>query len=193
MAISKVIYGGTTLIDLTADTVDSASLLQGKTAHGKDGEVVVGTCNYDVDSSEVTATAAEILAGKTAGVKGSIVTGTMTNNGAVAGTIAAKTQVYTIPQGYHDGSGTVQIDADEQTKIIAENIRSGVTILGVTGSMSGTEGANAQSKTVTPTTTSQEVLPDTADGYNYLASVIVAAIPYAEATNSAGGTTVTIG
>ena len=193
MAISKVNYGGNTLIDLTSDTVDAASLLAGKTAHGKDGEAITGTCTYDVDSSEATATAAEILSGKTAAVGGSVLTGTMTNNGAVAGTISTKEEVYTVPQGYHDGSGTVQIDSAEQAKLIAENIREGVTILGVDGSMSGSEDVNAQSKTVTPTTTSQEVLPDSEEGYNYLASVTVEAIPYTEVENAAGGTTVTIG
>ncbi|MCD8124276.1 MAG: hypothetical protein LUE23_04455 [Lachnospiraceae bacterium] len=193
MGVSKVIYGGNTLIDLTADTVDAEHLLNGYTAHGADGEAVTGTCAYDMDTSELTATAAEILSGKTAGVKGSTVTGTMTNNGAVAGTISEKDEVYTVPQGYHDGSGTVQIDATEQAKLIAENIREGVTILGVEGAMSGTEDANAQAKTVTPSTEAQTILPDTDDGYNYLAQVTVEAIPYTETTNAAGGTTVTIG
>jgi len=57
--------------------------------------------------------------------------------------------------------------------------------------MSGTEGAKPQSKTVTPSTQAQTVLPDT--GYNYLSQVTVAAIPYVESENTAGGTTVTIG
>jgi hypothetical protein len=43
MAINKVIYGGNTLIDLTADTVTAADLMQGKTAHGADGEPITGT------------------------------------------------------------------------------------------------------------------------------------------------------
>ena len=43
MGISKVVYGGNTLIDLTADTVTAADLLQGVTAHGADGEAVTGT------------------------------------------------------------------------------------------------------------------------------------------------------
>jgi hypothetical protein len=57
--------------------------------------------------------------------------------------------------------------------------------------MSTTEGAKPQAKTVTPSTKSQTVLPDT--GYNYLSQVTVAAIPYDETENTAGGTTVTIG
>ena len=191
MAISKVIYGGNTLIDLTGDTVVADKLLKGYKAHGADGEVVNGTCEFDANTQDPTATAAEILNGKTAYNKGNKVTGVMKNNGAVNGKITTKTGKYTVPQGYHDGSGTVQIDPTEQAKLIANNIREGVSILGVTGSMSGLEDSNPQSKTVTPSTVEQTVLPD--DGYTCLAQVTVAAIPYVESDNSAGGKTVTIG
>lgn len=191
MAVSKVVYGGNTLIDLTTDTVKKDKLLKGYTAHGADGEPIAGTCDFDANTQDATATETEILIGKTAYNKGSKVTGTMKNNGAVNGTITSKTGKYTVPQGYHDGSGKVQIDATEQAKLIPENIREGVTVLGVTGTMSDLEGSNPQSKTVTPTTTQQTVLPD--DGYTCLAQVVVNPIPYTESDNSAGGTTVTIG
>lgn len=95
--------------------------------------------------------------------------------------------------GYHDGSGKVGIDATEQAKIIPENIREGITILGVEGTMSGTEEVKPQAKTVTPSKEQQVVLPDSEQGYNYLSQVTVNAIPYNESENSAGGTTVTIG
>lgn len=192
MANSKIVLAnGEVLIDLTSDTVVANKLLSGYTAHGKDGEKVTGTCTFDADTQDATATAAEILKGKTAYNKGEKVTGTMPNNGAVTGSIATKAGQYTIPQGYHDGSGKVGIDATEQAKIIASNIRAGVTILGVEGDMSGTEGANPQAKTVSPTFADQEVLPD--EGYNYLSSVTVKAIKVTKTDNSAGGITVTIG
>lgn len=191
MAISKVIYGGQTLIDLTADTVVADKLLKGYKAHGADGEVINGACTYDADTQDATATAAEILTGKTAYNKGNKVTGTMKNNGAVSGKISTKTGKYTVPQGYHDGSGTVQIDSTEQAKLIPANIREGVTVLGVAGTMSPNEGEKAQEKTVTPSTTAQTVVPDS--GFTCLSSVTVNAIPYAESDNSAGGKTVTIG
>lgn len=191
MAISKVIYGGQTLIDLTADTVVADKLLKGYKAHGADGEVINGACTYDADTQDATATAAEILTGKTAYNKGNKVTGTMKNNGAVSGKISTKTGKYTVPQGYHDGSGTVQIDSTEQAKLIPANIRDGVTVLGVTGTMSPNEGEKAQEKTVTPSTTAQTVVPDS--GFTCLSSVTVEAIPYVESDNSAGGVTVTIG
>lgn len=189
--VNKVVYGGTVLIDLTGDTVTADKVLTGYTAHDKSGATITGTCNYDVNSEDATVAVAEILTGKTAYARGSKITGTMPNNGAVTKTISTKTQEVSIAQGYHDGSGKVSISSTEQAKIIPTNIRDGVTILGVTGTMSGTEGARAQAKTVTPTTTVQNVLPD--DGYNYLSQVTVNAIPYVESDNSAGGTTVTIG
>ena len=189
--VNKVVYGGTVLIDLTGDTVTADKVLTGYTAHDKSGATITGTCDYDVNSEDATVAVAEMLNGKTAYARGSKITGTMPNNGAVTKTISTKTQEVSIAQGYHDGSGKVSISSTEQAKIIPTNIRDGVTILGVTGTMSGTEGARAQAKTVTPTTAVQNVLPD--DGYNYLSQVTVNAIPYVESDNSAGGTTVTIG
>ncbi len=190
--VSKVIYGGQTLIDLTNDTVVADKLLTGYTAHGADGEVVTGSCTFDANTKDATATAAEILSGKTAYKNGVKVTGTMKNNGAVSGTISAKAAQYTVPQGYHDGSGKVSIDATEQAKLIPENVREGVTVLGVTGTMSGTEDANPQTKEVTPAIEAQTILPDSDKGYNYLSQVTVLAIPYVESDNNAGGITVTI-
>ena len=176
--INKVILGGQVKIDLTADSVVPAKLLKGITAHDKTGATITGTCTFDADTSGATASAAEILLGKTAFVKGAEVTGTMPNNGAVAGNITTKAQVYTVPLGFHDGSGTVQIAEAEQAKLIAANIREGVTILGVEGTMSGSEDM-------------KEVLPD--EGDNCLSSVTVNAIPVSETDNEAGGVTLTIG
>lgn len=188
--INKIIYGGNTLIDLTADTVAADKLLSTYTAHDRSGAIITGTCTYNADTSDATAVADEILATKSAYVNGNKVTGTMTNNGSVTGTITTKAQQYTIPQGYHDGSGKVSISSTEQAKIIATNIRQGVTILGVEGTMSGSEDVHAQAKTATPSTTQQVITPDT--GYNYLTQVTVSAIPYTETANTYG-ITVTIG
>lgn len=188
---SKIIFNGDVLIDLTSDTITAADLASGKTAHDKSGAPIVGTSTYDSDTSNDNATASEILATKTAHARGTALTGTMPNNGAVTGTITAVDGEYTIPVGYHDGSGKVSISSTEQAKLIAENIRQGVTVLGVEGTMSGSEDVVAQSRTVTPTAAAQVITPET--GYNYLTQVTVNAIPYSESDNSAGGVTVTIG
>ena len=165
MNVNKVIYGGDVLIDLTGDSVSADKVLKGITAHDKSGAKITGTCTFDSDTSEDTAAVAEILVGKTAHA--------------------------TVPQGYHDGSGKVSIDATEQAKLIATNIREGVTILGVEGAMSGSEDMKPQSKEVTPSKEAQTIMPD--EEYNCLSQVTVKAIPYVETDNSAGGKTVTIG
>ena len=188
---NKVIYGGDVLIDLTADTVSADQLLSGITAHDKSGEIITGTCDYDSNTTDATVAVAEMLTGKTAYARGTKITGTMPNKGAVTGSISTKAGSYTIPQGYHDGSGKVSIASTEQAKLIATNIREGVTILGVVGTMSGSEAEKKQDKTVRPSKTAQTVLPDT--GYTCLSQVVVNPIPYVESENSAGGITVTIG
>lgn len=190
MAINKVIYGGNVLIDLTADTVEPGKVLVGFTYHGADGEVHTGTCTFDLDTSGATATASEVLDGKTFGAKGVLSTGTMVNNGAVAGVIKTVNGEYIIPIGFHDGSGKVTIDPTEAAKIIAQNIKAGVEILGVTGTYTG-EGVKATSASATPYTTAQTVLPP--EGFDYLSQVTVEAIYYNETDNAAGGKTATIG
>lgn len=190
---SKVVLGdGTVLIDLTGDDVTPSSLAEGIKAHDKSGTPIVGTSTKDADTSDATAVAAEILLGKIAYAKGSKLTGTMPNNEAKTLNVVEKATPVPIPQGYHDGSGVAQIDPTEAAKIIPENIRDGISILGVAGTMSGTEDAKPQAKTVTPSFSQQIVAPDSPT-YNYLSQVTVAAIPVAYADNAQGGKTVTIG
>lgn len=193
MAKNKIIYGNTTLIDLTDATLgqnDGDKILNGQTAYGKDGEKITGTCPFNADTTDATAAASEVLSGKTFyGSNGAKQTGTMANRGGVQGEIDEVAEEYSIAEGYHDGSGKVKIADTEQAKIIPSNIKDGVQILGVTGTYTG-EGVTAQTKSATPYTTAQSILPDT--GYDYLAEVNVEAIYYNETAN-AYGTTVTIG
>lgn len=191
MAKNKIIFGDTVLIDLTADSVTKDKILTGYTAHDASGAQITGTCDYDVNSQDATVKVAEILDGKTAYARGAQLTGTMPNNGAVSLTISKVTDEVSIAQGYHDGGGKVSILSTEKAKIIAGNIKQGITILGVTGTLEPSSSVTVQAKTVTPAKTAQTVLPDS--GFDYLSQVTVAAIPYVETENAAGGTTVTIG
>ena len=186
-----VLASGEVLIDLTGDTIDAAHVLDGFTFHDKSGAPVTGTCTYDSDTSDDTAAVGEILSGKTAHARGALLTGTMPNNGAQMGSISTKTQEVIIAQGYHDGSGKVSILADEQAKLVPNNIREGITILGVEGTMSGSESVVAQARSVTPKFTQQVISPE--DGYTHLSQVTVQPITVSYSDNSAGGKTVTIG
>ncbi len=171
------------------DTVAANKLLDGYTAHGADGEAITGSCTFDADTSDGTATASEILTGSSAYVNGSKIDGSMPNRGEVH--LAIDDLVgETIQAGYHDGSGTAAVDSTEAAKIIPGNIKNGVSILGVIGTYEG-EAVPTQSKTATPYTTAQTILPDS--GYD-LSQVTVEAIYYNEtAASQGGGTVVTIG
>lgn len=188
---NKVIYNGTVLIDLTTDSVTADKILVSYTAHDKAGNAITGTCDYDVNSKDATVGVAEILKGKTAYAAGKKLTGTMPNNGAVSLTIDTVTGVVKIPQGYHDGSGTVKILTTEQAKLIAENIKQGITILGITGTLEPSSAIKVTTKTVTPSANRQTITAGA--GYDYMSEVTVEAIPYAETDNPQGGVTVTIG
>ena len=178
---NKAIINGTTYIDLSADTVVQNKVLDGYTFHDKNGAILEGTCTFDADTSDATASASDILTGSSAYVNGTKISGSMANKGSQTGTISTKAQEYTIPTGYHDGGGKVSISSTEQGKII----------LGVTGSYTG-EAISAQSKTVDPTFSQQTITPDA--NYDYLSQVTINAISVTESsTTGTSGYTVTVG
>lgn len=92
-----------------------------------------GTAKF-YDTADADITSADVLTGKIGyGTNGSV-TGSMANNGSTSGTISTKAGTVTIPAGYTTG-GSVGISSTEQAKIVASNIKSGVTLLGVAGSL----------------------------------------------------------
>ena len=188
--INKLVVGNEVKFDLTGDTVAPNTLLKNTTAHDKTGAQITGTCTYDSDTSDATVAVAEILKDKTAYARGAKIVGTMPNNGPKNYTVSDLND-QTISLGFYDGSGKISIDSAEKAKIIPANIKNGVSILGVQGTMTGQEDLNIQSKTITPTFAVQTILPD--DGYDYLSQVVVSAIPMTESENTAGGLTLTIG
>ena len=189
--VNKVVYDGNTLIDLTSDTVDASHLLKNYTAHDRSGATITGSCEYDTKTTDANAVASEILSGKTAYVNKVKVTGSMTNNGSNNVTVTG-TSGTTIPAGYYDGSGKAVIDSTSSTNLTANNIRQGVTILGVTGSLSSEDSLTVDAISVTPTS-SQQVITAASQDLDYITQVTVAAIPYTESDNQQGGKTVTIG
>lgn len=113
------------------------------------------TSSGGTDTSDATVNASDILSGKIAyGASGRII-GSMKNNGSQTINVYSANTSYTISEGYHDGSGSVQISSTDASKLIASNIKRGITILGVTGSYQGSASSSGiQVKTGTTTSTS---------------------------------------
>ena len=191
--VNKVIFGGETLINLENDTITRADVLNGKTFHLPTGETTTGTSTYDADTSDADAATDDILSGKTAYKNGVKLTGSMTNQGEKHLTLSARDTEVSIPQGYHDGSGGIGLGSADKTALVAANLRQGVTVLGIEGTMSNMEGVKATSASITPYTTSQTLVPADLGDYNSITQISVSAIAKVETDNLAGGKTVTIG
>lgn len=191
--VSKVIYGNETIMDISDDTVVASALLSGYTAHDGSGAPITGSCTFDANTKDATALVGEILYGKTAYKNGSKLTGTMPNIGKQTSYLSTASGSIAIQQGYHDGSGTVALGTADKTALISANIREGVTILGILGTMSGSEDVKATSTNVTPYTTSKTYNPNQFGDYNYFSQFVVDAIATSTAVNGGGGVTMTIG
>ena len=118
--VSGVAGGGN--YTLQAKSVTPTKSQQSVTAdsgyYGLSGVTVAAIPEAYQDVSSVTATAGDVLATKViVASDGTVTAGTMTNNGAVSKTLDATTgnQSYTVPSGYHNGSGAVQIVLETKT------------------------------------------------------------------------------
>ena len=92
-----------------------------------------GTAKF-YDTAGATLQASDLLQGKSGYGPNGEIQGSMAENGSTGGTISTKAGTVTIPAGHTTG-GTVSISNTEQAKIVAGNIKSGVSILGVSGSL----------------------------------------------------------
>jgi len=192
--VNKVVFGATTVMDISDTTADATKVLYGEKFYDRAGAPQTGSCTYDSDTTDADATAAEILYGKYAYVNKNKLQGSMPNRGAVTLTIDDVDDELAISNGYHDGSGVAKLDATEKSKIVAGNIKKDITILGVTGTYEGAATPTSAAKTVTPYTTSKTYLPSgESTPVDYYSQVTVNAIAYTETDNAQGGVTVTIG
>lgn len=84
--------------------------------YGLSGVTVAAIPANFSDTSSVTAGAADVLANKIiVGADGTTITGTMPSNGAVSKTLDTTTTSYTVPKGYHPGTGTVKITTETKS------------------------------------------------------------------------------
>ena len=184
-----VLSNGEVLLDLTHDDVKPEHVQKDIYFHDKTGARKQGTDTKTVDASNATAEAAEVLVGRTFGKGNEMQTGTMPDNSGQSIEISSLGGT-PIPKGYSDGSSVAKLSDAEIAKLVAGNIKEGVSILGVMGEF-GADDISSQSKTVTPTFEKQVINPD--EGYTFLSSVEVEAIKVDRKGNEAGGVTVTIG
>lgn len=116
--VSGVAGGGSyTLQAKTATpTKKQQSIAPDSGYYGLSGVTVAAIPDAYQDVTSVTAAAGDVLTGKVYVLAdGTVTTGTMPNNGAVSKTIDATTITYTIPKGYHSGTGKVQLVLEEKS------------------------------------------------------------------------------
>ena len=183
MAVNKVVYGTTVLVDLTEDTVTPQTLLLGNRAHGADGQIVNGTLTgsqtgilvklSDLDVTYVSATTARIDISDRTAIYSSITRNQiiveLTHFGLYAtGLVFGGSLNTDVSISYDPATGHITLTTDSTAFNSSVSCKANVYITEQTPS-SGDEKIQ-QSKTVTPAAVSQIVTPDS--GYE-LTSVTV--------------------
>lgn len=113
-------HSGTGTVSITTETKSATPSKKQQTVTPTEGSVLSSVTVNAIpaeyaDTSDATATAAQILTGQTAYVDGEKVTGTMPNNSPAATVLDTETASYTIPAGYHDGTGSVSLSLETKS------------------------------------------------------------------------------
>ena len=159
---NKVVLGENILIDLSQDTIRPEDVLQSSEHyfHLANGTTTNGTCTFTVDASEANALTSEVIIGKKFAVGNSLLTGTMPNIGTTTLELST-TESINIPVGYHNGNGSVGLNATDLA-ILAnpKNIKKDVVLLGVVGDLETDDFITSTTPIITPSLNQQVISPN---------------------------------
>lgn len=127
MAISKVVYGNTPLIDLTSDTVDAASMLNNITAHGADGTLITGIIPAKTVTTYIPTTTIQTIA------SGQYLAGTQTiagDSNLIPENIASGVSIFGVEGSHQGGGGPTTSDA-----VLTVTAPAGSTVTATKGSV----------------------------------------------------------
>ncbi len=153
MGVNKVVYGAVTIIDISDSTVTEDKLAKGETAYRADGEKIVGTMEAHEDVTAETNAYTDKLESLESAIDE--LEAEIASKAEAAPILQEKTvtpstsQQSVTPDSGYDGLSKVTVEGD--SNLVAENIKSGVSIFGVNGSYEGSGGSGGGVETISGT------------------------------------------